>query len=352
MKTKLALLLVLLMVASMVCAGCGESADVVTINVLNWGDYIDEDLIGQFTEETGIKVKYTTMANNEEMLVKLQSPDCIYDVCFPSDYIIEKLVGQNLLHELDKNNIPNMENIDERFLNLSFDPDNKYSVPYMWGTVGILYNTTMVTEPVTSWSILWDEKYSQQIFMYDSIRDTIGVALLYLGRSINTRDEADIAAARDALIAQKPLVLAYLGDNIKESMINGEGALAVVYSGDAIWCMDPEEGNPDLAFAVPDEGSNVWFDNVVIPATSQHTAEAEAFINFLCDAEVAKANTEYIGYSTPNKAAMALLDASYTENETYNPPQAVLDRCEIFHDLGDFINVYNDAWSDIKLHVD
>lgn len=352
MKTKLALLLVLLMVASMVCAGCGESADVVTINVLNWGDYIDEDLIGQFTEETGIKVKYTTMANNEEMLVKLQSPDCIYDVCFPSDYIIEKLMGQNLLHELDKSNIPNMENIDERFLNLSFDPDNKYSVPYMWGTVGILYNTTMVTEPVTSWSILWDEKYSQQIFMYDSIRDTIGVALLYLGRSINTRDEADIAAARDALIAQKPLVLAYLGDNIKESMINGEGALAVVYSGDAIWCMDPEEGNPDLAFAVPDEGSNVWFDNVVIPATSQHTAEAEAFINFLCDAEVAKANTEYIGYSTPNKAAMALLDASYTENETYNPPQAVLDRCEIFHDLGDFINVYNDAWSDIKLHVD
>lgn len=352
MKTKLALLLVLLMVASMVCAGCGESADVVTINVLNWGDYIDEDLIGQFTEETGIKVKYTTMANNEEMLVKLQSPDCIYDVCFPSDYIIEKLVGQNLLHELDKSNIPNMENIDERFLNLSFDPDNKYSVPYMWGTVGILYNTTMVTEPVTSWSILWDEKYSQQIFMYDSIRDTIGVALLYLGRSINTRDEADIAAARDALIAQKPLVLAYLGDNIKESMINGEGALAVVYSGDAIWCMDPEEGNPDLAFAVPDEGSNVWFDNVVIPATSQHTAEAEAFINFLCDAEVAKANTEYIGYSTPNKAAMALLDASYTENETYNPPQAVLDLCEIFHDLGDFINVYNDAWSDIKLHVD
>ena len=352
MKTKLALLLVLLMVASMVCAGCGESADVVTINVLNWGDYIDEDLIGQFTEETGIKVKYTTMANNEEMLVKLQSPDCIYDVCFPSDYIIEKLVGQNLLHELDKSNIPNMENIDERFLNLSFDPDNKYSVPYMWGTVGILYNTTMVTEPVTSWSILWDEKYSQQIFMYDSIRDTIGVELLYLGRSINTRDEADIAAARDALIAQKPLVLAYLGDNIKESMINGEGALAVVYSGDAIWCMDPEEGNPDLAFAVPDEGSNVWFDNVVIPATSQHTAEAEAFINFLCDAEVAKANTEYIGYSTPNKAAMALLDASYTENETYNPPQAVLDLCEIFHDLGDFINVYNDAWSDIKLHVD
>ena len=218
----------------------------------------------------------------------------------------------------------------------------------MWGTVGILYNTTMVDEPVTSWDILWDEKYDQQIFMYDSIRDTIGVALLKLGLSINTRDEADIKAAETALIEQKPLVLAYLGDNIKESMINGDGALAVVYSGDAMWCIDPEEGNPDLDYAVPESGSNLWFDNVIILKSSQHTAEAEAFINFLCDAEVAKANTEYIGYSTPNKAALALLDESYTENPIYNPPQELLDKCEIFHDLGDFINVYNDAWNNIK----
>lgn len=349
MKTKIALLLALLLCVSFAAAGCGDS-DKVTINVLNWGDYIDEDLLEQFTEETGIEVKYTTMANNEEMLVKLQSPDNIYDVCFPSDYIIEKLIAQDLLHELDRENIPNLVNIDERFMDLSFDPGNKYSVPYMWGTVGILYNTTMVEGEVNSWSILWDEKYSQQIFVYDSMRDTIGVALLYLGKDINTRDAADIQAAEQALIAQKPLVLALLGDSIKESMINGEAALAVVYSGDAIWCMDPEEGNPDLAYAVPDEGSNVWFDNIVIPKTSKHTAEAEAFINFLCDAEVARQNTEYIGYSTPNAAAFALLDESYTENETYNPPQAVLDRCEIFHDLGDFISVYEQAWNNYKIY--
>ncbi|HWQ59040.1 MAG TPA: spermidine/putrescine ABC transporter substrate-binding protein, partial [Clostridia bacterium] len=339
MKTKVALLLALLLSVSFLAAGCGGS-DKVTINVLNWGDYIDEELLDQFTEQTGIEVNYTTMANNEEMLVKLQSPNCIYDVCFPSDYIIEKLIAQDLLHELDKENIPNLVNIDERFMDLSFDPGNKYSVPYMWGTVGILYNTTMVDDPVTSWSILWNEKYSQKIFMYDSMRDTIGVALLYLGLDINTRNEADIAAAEQALVEQKPLVLAYLGDSIKESMINGEGALAVVYSGDAIWCMDPEEGNPDLAYAVPDEGSNVWFDNVVIPKTSDNSAEAEAFINFLCDAAVAKQNTEYIGYSTPNAAACAMLDASYLDNPTYNPPQAVLDRCAIFNDLGDFISVY------------
>jgi len=187
--------------------------------------------------------------------------------------------------------------------------------------------------------------------MYDSVRDTMGVALLMLGRDINTRDPQDIADVEAALIAQKPLVLAYLGDSIKEAMINGEAALAVVYSGDAIWCMDEEEGNPDLAYAVPEEGTNLWFDNIIIPKTSKNAEAAEAFINFLCDAEVAKANTEYIGYSTPNKAAFALLDDWYKENETYNPPQHILDKCVLFHDLGDFTQVFNDAWSRIKLYV-
>ncbi len=348
-KKMVAIFLVVIVLACTLVSGCAANNGAVTLNVLNWGDYIDEELLKQFTEETGIQVKYSTMANNEEMLVKLEQPDCIYDLCFPSDYIIEKLIAKDLLHELNKANIPNLANIDERFLDLSFDPDNKYSVPYMWGTVGILYNTTMVTEPVTSWDILWDEKYSGQILMYDSIRDSIGITLKKLGYSINTREEADIKAAEQALIAQKPLVLAYLGDSIKDTMINGGGALAVVYSGDAMWCKDEEEGNPDLAYAVPDEGSNVWFDNVIIPKSSKNAEAAEKFINFLCEAEVAKANTEYIGYSTPNKAAFALLDSYYTDDPVYNPPQEVLDNCEIFHDLGDFITVYNDAWNNIKL---
>lgn len=349
MKKMVAIFLVVIVLTCTLISGCAANDGAVTLNVLNWGDYIDEELLKQFTEETGIQVKYSTMANNEEMLVKLEQPDCIYDICFPSDYIIEKLIAKDLLHELNKANIPNLANIDERFLNLSFDPDNKYSVPYMWGTVGILYNTTIVTEPVTSWNILWDEKYSGQILMYDSIRDSIGITLKKLGYSINTREQADIKAAEEALIAQKPLVLAYLGDSIKDTMINGGGALAVVYSGDAMWCKDEEEGNPDLAYAVPDEGSNVWFDNVIIPKSSKNAEAAEKFINFLCDAQVAKANTEYIGYSTPNKAAFALLDSYYTDDPVYNPPQDVLDNCEIFHDLGDFITVYNDAWNNIKL---
>lgn len=342
---KIALLLVIVFAAAMLfgCAGGGKK----TLYVLNWGDYIDEALLDRFEEETGIEVNYTTMASNEEMLIKLQSKDTIYDVCFPSDYIVEKLIAEDLLHELNKENIPNLKNIDEKFLNLSFDPGNKYSVPYMWGTVGIMYNKTMVTEPVTSWDILWDEDYAGEIFMYDSIRDTIGLTLIKLGHSINTRDEAHILEAQEALIAQKPLVKAYLGDAIKDSMIAGEGALSVVYSGDAVWCTDEEEGNADLAYAVPEEGSNIWFDNIIIPKASDNTDAAEAFINFLCDAEVAKQNTEYIGYSTPNKAALELMDPEWLENEIYNPPAEVIERCEVFHDLGEFTEVYSKAWDKI-----
>lgn len=339
----------ILIVAMALCsfAGCAASSDAVTLNVLNWGDYIDEELINQFTEETGIRINYTTMANNEEMLVKLQQEDCIYDLCFPSDYIIERLIGMDLLHELDMNNIPNAKNIDPQFMDLSFDPENKYSVPYMWGTIGILYNTTMVSDPVNSWDILWNEKYSGQIVMYNSIRDSIGVALMKLGYDINTRDEAEVRDAEQTLIDQKPLVLAYLGDDIKDRMINGGAALAVVYSGDAVACMDPENGNTDLAYAVPDSGSNIWFDNVVIPKSSTHAAEAEAFINFLCDPAVAAQNAEYIGYSTPNSAALELMDPYYTENDAYNPPAEMIANCEVFHDLGDFINVYNESWNRI-----
>ena len=340
---KIALVLAILLVGTLF--GCAAKEDSNTLYVLNWGDYIDEALLTQFEEETGIQVNYTTMATNEEMMVKLEEADCIYDVCFPSDYIIERLIQKDLLHELNKDNIPNLQYIDERFLDLDFDPENKYSVPYMWGTVGILYNTTMVQEPVTSWDILWDETYADQILMYDSIRDTIGVALMKLGYSINTRNEADIQAAEEALIAQKPIVQAYLGDPIKDRLISGGAAMGIVYSGDAMWCMYE---NPDLAYAVPETGSNLWFDNIIIPKTSDNTEAAEASINFLCDPEVAAQNAEYIGYSTPNAAALEILGEEYINDPTYNPPQELLDKCEIFHDLGDFITVYNDAWNRIK----
>ena len=346
MKTwKKIVCLALALALSLSLFACGGGSGKVTLNVLNWGDYIDPELLRQFEDETGISIKYTTMTSNEEMLVKLASADNIYDVCFPSDYLIEKLVADDLLYAIDKTNIPNLSNIDPRFLDLSFDPGNKYSVPYMWGTVGILYNTTMVTDPVDSWNILWDEKYAGQILMYDSMRDTIGITLKKLGLDINTRNEADILAAQEALIAQKPLVRAYLTDDIKMELINGSAAMGVVYSGDAVYCISE---NPDLAYVVPKEGSNVWFDNIIIPKTSKHTAEAEQFINFLCDAKVAAQNSDYIGFSTPNAAALALMDPAYAADPTYNPPQEVLDRCQIFQDLGDFVKVFSDAWTKVK----
>jgi spermidine/putrescine transport system substrate-binding protein len=336
--------LALALALSLSLFACGGGSK-VTLNVLNWGDYIDPDLLRQFEDETGISVKYTTMTSNEEMLVKLASADNIYDVCFPSDYLIEKLVAEDLLYAINKANIPNLSNIDSRFLDLAFDPGNQYSVPYMWGTVGILYNTTMVSDPVDSWNILWDEKYSGEILMYDSMRDTIGITLKKLGYDINTRSEDDILAAQEALIAQKPLVRAYLTDDIKMELINGSASMGVVYSGDAVYCISE---NPDLAYAVPKEGSNVWFDNIIIPKTSTRTAEAEQFINFLCDAEVAAQNSDYIGFSTPNAAGLALMDPSYAADPTYNPPQDVLDRCQIFQDLGDFVKVFSNAWTKVK----
>ncbi|MCL2707741.1 MAG: extracellular solute-binding protein, partial [Defluviitaleaceae bacterium] len=219
-----------------------------------------------------------------------------------------------------------------------------YSVPYMWGTLGILYNTTMVDEEVDSWDILWDEKYSKRIFMYDSLRDSIGVALSRLGFSVNTLDASELEAAKKSLILQRPLVRAYMGDQVKHSMIGREGALSLVYSGDAIFCI---EENAELDYAVPLEGSNVWFDAVVIPVGTQKKAEAEAFINFLCDPQIALLNTEYIGYSTVNSEAFKLLSDDLRNDPIYWPPDDVLERCAPFLDLGPFLAEYNRAWTEI-----
>ncbi len=358
MKKAVCLMLVLLLAMSF--AACHKEVESVEfadgdmyekiggeLNVLNWGEYIDPDLIELFELETGVKVNYVEMTSNEEMLIKLRSSDCNYDLCFPSDYIIEQMIREDMLLPLDYSKIPNAKNIDPKmkaFTNV-FDPGAKYSLPYMWGTVGILYNTKMVDEPVDSWGILWNEKYAGKIWMYDSVRDTIGITLKYLGYDLNTRNADEVAAARDKLIEQKPLRMGFGTDNMRTSLINGKAAMGVIYSGDAFAAM---EESKDLAYVVPKEGSNVWYDNVVIPKSAKNLEAAHAFINFLNDGAIAARNTEFICYSTPNKAAMDRLGEEFTADETYNPPQEVLDRCEVFHDLGDFITVFNDAWIKIK----
>lgn len=240
--------------------------------------------------------------------------------------------------------VPNDSNVDALFKNLFFDPDNKYSVAYMWGTVGILYNTTMVDDPVDSWNILWNDKYAKQIFMYDSVRDSVGITLKKLGYSVNTRDDAELAEAKQALIDQYPLVQAYLGDQVKDAMVGGQGSLAVVYSGDAMYC---KELNADLEYVVPNEGSNYWYDGMVIPKGAKNKENAETFINFMCRPDIAAKNSEYIGYSTSNKEALSLMDQETVTDPTYWPSQDILDKCELFYDLGDYTQKYYDAWTEI-----
>jgi len=348
LKKKFALVLALMLLAATLvgCGGGSGTETTMSLYVLNWGDYIDEDMLEAFRQEyPEIDVHYNTMTSNEEMIIQLQSPDCVYDICFPSDYVITKLIAQDLLAEIDTSKLTNYGNIDPRFLHLEFDPDNKYSVPYHWGTVGILYNTTMVSEPVDSWSILWDEKYADQIYMYDSVRDSMMVALTRLGYDINTTNEAEIAEAEALLVEQKPLVKAYGTDDLRDRMISGNGAMAVVYSGDAIAAIAE---NPDLAYAVPMEGSNEWYDNMIIPKTSKNQEAAYLFMDYLLRADVAAANAEYIGYSTPNKAAMDLLDEELVNDEVFNVPDEILDRCDTFTDLGEAEQIYLKAWTRLK----
>ena len=327
--------------------GCGSSGTNGKVVVYNWGDYIDPEVNDQFTKETGIKVVYSDYANNEEMYASVEPGNVSYDVLFPSDYMIEKMINKNMLQKLDLSKIPNYEKVDSEFKNLPYDPNNEYSVPYMWGTVGIVYNKTMVTEPVDSWDVLWDKKYDDQIFMYDSERDSIMVALKKLGYSMNTRDEAQLNEAKQLLVEQAPLVLAYVGDEGKSKMINGEAALMVAWAGDAMVMLAE---NPDLAYAIPKEGSNWFVDGIVIPEKATNVDEAYQYINFLCRPDIAAKNAEYIGYSTPISEAKALLPDEIKNSEVAYPDYAVLsqDSMEMFNDPSDVVSLYSSIWTQVK----
>lgn len=339
---KVTILLGLVLIIGIVASGCGS--DKPSINVYNWGDYIDESVLRDFEEEFGIKVNYSMFATNEDLYVKLKQGGESFDVIFPSDYMIEKMIREDMLVKLDKNNVPNLKNVDEDFLNLDFDPNNDYSVPYMWGTVGIIYNKTMVDDVVDSWDILWNEKYQDQIIMLNSQRDTIAVALLKLGYSLNSRDINELEEAKEELIRQRPLVYAYQGDEVKDSMVGGEAALAVVWSGDAVAMI---RENPDLEYVIPKEGTNLWFDNMVIPSTTQNKEGAEAFINFMARPDIAARNTDYIGYSTPIPEAIELLADDIKNSKVAYPSDEEIENTEIFKDPADIISEYDRIWTEV-----
>lgn len=317
--------------------------------VYNWGEYLDPEVLTMFEEETGIEVVYDEYETNETMYPKVASKAADYDVVCPSDYMIQKMIENDLLAELNYDNIPNVKNIDPDYINQSkdFDPENKYSIPYCVGTVGILYNKTMVDEPVDSWDILWNDKYKDNILMQDSVRDAFMVALKKLGYSMNSSDPEELEEAKQALIDQKPLTQAYVVDQVRDKMIGNEAAIGVIYSGEAIYT---KRENPDLEYVIPKEGTNVWIDSWCILKDAPNKENAEKFINFLCRPDIALMNFEYITYSTPNAEARKLIEDDDIRNSTIAfPDLSQYNNLETFQYLGDKTDrIYNNLWKEVK----
>lgn len=317
--------------------------------VYNAGEYIDPEVIEMFEEETGIEVVYDEFETLEIMYAKMVQDDAAYDVICPSDYMVAKMISSGMLRELDLDKIPNRKNIGEQYLESarSFDPENKYCVPYCWGTVGILYNKNLVDDPVDSWDILWDPKYSGQILMQDSIRDAFMVALERRGYSVNTTDPSELEDAAADLIEQKPLVQAYVIDQARDKMIGGEAAMAVIYSGEVIYA---QRENPDLCYSVPKEGSNVWIDGWVVTKRARNPEAAMKWIDFMCRPDIALMNFDFITYSTPNTAARDMIeDEDIRNSEVAYPAEDVLERCDTYSYLGEEGDaLYNRMWKKVK----
>ena len=329
------------------------SADQPYINVYNWGEYISDgsegslDVNKAFEEATGITVNYTNYASNEDMYAKLKSGGAVYDVVIPSDYMIERMIKEGMLQKLNFDNIPNYTNILDEYKDLYFDPTNEYSVPYNVGLVGLIYNTKMVDETPTSWSALWDEKYSGQILMFNNPRDAFGIAQFLLGIDVNTSSDADWEAAAAKLAEQKPLVQSYVMDEIFNKMESGAAALAPYYAGDYLSMLDQ---NPDLAIVFPSEGTNIFVDSMCIPVNAQNKEGAEAYINFMLSYEIALANAEYICYASPNALVVNSEEYSLAGNEYLYPDEAVIANTEYFHNLpAETLNKMTSLWDDLKI---
>lgn len=344
----------LLLLSMTAFCGCGSAEKGVNgqVIVYNWGEYIDPETLRMFEEETGIKVIYDEFETNESMYPKVESGAVAYDIACPSDYMISRMIQNGMLSEINYDHIPNAKkNIGAQYYEQSrgFDPENKYTVPYCWGTVGILYNKTMVEEPITRWAQLWDEKYADNILMQDSVRDAFMVAEKLNGHSMNTLDAGELEAAKNLLIEQKPLVQAYVVDQVRDKMIGGEAAIGVIYSGEAIYT---QKENPDLVYVVPEEGTNVWIDSWVILKNAPNKENAEKFIDFMCREDIALMNFEYITYSTPNVAARELIeDEDIKNSEIAFPDLSQYDNLETYVYLGEEGDyLYNELWKEVKAY--
>ena len=341
-------------------SGCTTSDDTIVLNVYNWGEYISDgsdglmDVNAQFEAETGIKINYKTYESNESMYTLLESGAAEYDVVIPSDYMIGKMIQEDMLAKLNFDNIPNYQYIHDDYKGLEYDPNNEYSVPYTWGTVGIFYNKKYVSEAdlAQGWDILWNEKYKGKIYMFDNARDSFAIAHLKLGHSLNTTDPAEWQEAYNELAKQKPLVQGYFMDQIFQKMTSEEGWLAPYYSGDGanmIQEFNETDGSEDIGFFVPHQGTNFFVDAMCVMKNSKNKEAAEMYINFMCRPDVATANAEYICYSTPHTEALEMLSDEVRNEPMFYPPDEVLENAEVFITLPTDINkLQKDLWIKLK----
>ncbi len=336
-----AAVLLLLMVS-----GCKQYEPNEVLYVYNWGEYLDESVNEMFEEETGIKVVYKIYDNNESMYAVVKNAPGTYDVVFPSDYMVGRMIAEDMLEPINFENVPNFQYIMEDFKNLNYDPKNQYSVPYTWGMVGLLYNTSVVKETPESWSALWDERYEGRILMYNNSRDTLGIPLLRNGYSLNTTDEAELKQANQELLKQKKLLQAYVSDDIFGKMESGSAVICPAYGGDALSMM---EENPDLACVFPKEGTNRFIDCVCIMKDAPNKEAAEKYINFLCRQDIAELNRDFTAYSTPHQQVYDALPDEIKNNEIAYPDNDVLLNTEIYSNLPqETLELYNSLWNDLK----
>ena len=327
------------------CAPAGNTESKGVVNVYNWGENIDESIFDDFEEQTGIEVNYRTYASNEILYSNLNMGGADYDVIIPSDYMISRMIEEDMLEKLDFANIPNFANIDDTYKNLAYDPANEYSVPYTWGTMGIIYNSSLIDEEIDSWSALFDPKYTGQVLQFDNSRDAFATALFYLGYDVNTTDEALLREAYDLLVTQKDVKQAYVMDEIYDKLELGEAAIGPYYAGDALMMM---ETNPDLRYVIPKEGSNWFVDAMCIPKGAENKANAEAFINFMCDPEIGARNMDVTGYATPLKPVFEALDEETRGNEIMFPSAEVIGRCQVYTNLPKAtLDLYSKLWTDL-----
>lgn len=320
-----------------------------TLTIYNWGDYIDPDLLKKFEKESGYKVNYETFDSNEAMFTKIQQGGTAYDITIPSEYMIQKMMQEKMLLPIDHTKIKGLENIDERFLDQEFDPNNTYSIPYFWGTLGIIYNDKFIDEKnMQHWDDLWRPELKDNVMLIDGAREVIGLSLNSLGDSLNSKNMEQLRQATDKLNKLTKNVKAIVADEIKMYMINEESAAAVTFSGEAAEMLNQNE---HLHYVIPSEGSNLWFDNIVIPKTAKNVKGAYEFINFMLEPENAAQNAEYIGYSTPNKAAKKLLPKEISEDEQFYPDDEVISHLEVYEDLGaTYLGIYNDLFLEFKMY--